>query len=184
MVLPRLLLHAPAVQRDPEAAEALLPVVYEQLRATAGSFFRRERSDHTLQPTALVHEAWMKLEGHLDRFEDRKHFFRTAARAIRQVFANYVEAAQAKKRRGEQVQLTSLVDASAGPTEFFDALAVKEALDKLEGLNDRHARVVEMRFLCALTIDQTAEALGVSHGTVESDWAMARAWLQRELMSA
>jgi RNA polymerase sigma factor (TIGR02999 family) len=173
------LLRAAAVG-DTAASEALFEAVYDQLRAMAGAAFGR-RPGHTLQPTALVHEAWLKLENHLGDFEGRRHFLRTAARAMRQLLANYAEAGRTAKRDGRRVELGTLSEVPADPTDFFDAVELHEALEKLAGLKERHARVVELRFLCSLSITQTAETLGVSHTTVEQDWAMARAWLRREL---
>jgi len=165
---------------DTAAADALLEAVYRQLRELAGAAMG-QHAGHVLQPTALVHEAWLKLEGHLDGLEDRRHFLRVAARAMRQVLANQAEAERAEKRAGRRMQFTTLSWGDVAGTESLDALVLDDVLTKLGDLNERHARVVELRFLCALTIAETADALGVSHATVETDWAMARAWLRREL---
>ena len=124
------------------------------------------------------------MDGHLGRLEDQRHFMRVAARAMRQVLVNYARAMRTRKREGRQVQLTTLSGIEERTPDSFDALALEEALQKLSLLNSRHAHVVEMRFLCAFTIEETADALGVSHSTVESDWAMARAWLRKHLQSA
>lgn len=172
-----------AAAGEVDASEALYEAVYAQLRSMAGAAFASDRG-HLLQPTALVHEAWLKLEGHLGRLEDQRHFLRVAARAMRQVLANYAESMRTRKREARRVELTTLSGIEGRPTESFDALALEEALEQLSRLNSRHARVVEMRFLCALTIEETAEALEVSCSTVESDWVMARAWLRQHLQSA
>ena len=165
------------------ANEQLWSAVYERLRALAQAA-ASGNANHTLQPAAVVHEVFLELENHLDRLQDRRHFLRTAARAMRQVLINYANAARAQKRDGPRVELTTLSGQSAAQTEASDALALKESLDELEQLNDRQARVVELPFLCAFAIDQTADALAISHGTLESDWAMGQAWLQRRLESA
>ena len=172
-----------AAAGESDASEALYREVYAQLRSLAGAAFAGERGN-LLQPTALVNEAWLKMEGHLSRLEDRRHFLRVAARAMRQVLANYAQAMRTRKREGRRVQLTTLSGIEDRPNESFDALALEEALQKLTRLNSRHAHVVEMRFLCAFTIEETAEALGVSQSTVESDWVMARAWLRQVLKTA
>ncbi|MEM7205405.1 MAG: ECF-type sigma factor [Planctomycetota bacterium] len=165
---------------DPAAHDALCEAVYQELHRVARGTLRSD-SPQLLQPTAIVHETWVKLQRHLERFDDRQHFFRTAARAMRQLLANHAEAARTAKRGGGRVQATTLSDVPAARSETYDALALHEALDKLAGLHRRHARVVELRFLCSLTIEQTAEALGISRSTVEADWSMARSWLRREL---
>jgi RNA polymerase sigma factor (TIGR02999 family) len=170
---------------DQAAADTLLPLVYDELHAIARGIFAGQRSDHTLQPTALVHEAWMKLAGGIGSVEDRRHFFVLSARAMRQVLTDYARGRNRQKRGGGVHQVTldaALLPATEGPA--VDLLVLEESLDRLAMLNERHARVVELRYLGGLTIQETADTLGVSHGTVESDWAMARAWLRSELTSA
>ena len=164
---------------DESAAERLFELVYAELHVLAKSAFGH-RPGHVMQPTALVHEAWFKLAGNLETFEGSRHFIRTAGRAMRQVLSNHAEAARALKRDARRIELTTLADLG-DETGRFDAIALEDALTKLAALNERHARVAELRFLCSFTVDETAEALGVSRSTVESDWAMARAWLRREL---
>ncbi len=169
---------------DEGAAGQLLPLVYDELRGLARAVFSGQRGDHTLQPTALVHEAWIKLAGNLGSIEDRRHFFAISARAMRQVLADHARGRSRKKRGGGQRQVSIDFDGVPAAAPGVDLVALDDSLTRLAGLNERHARVVELRLLGALTIAETAEALGVSHGTVESDWAMARAWLRNELGGA
>lgn len=167
------------------AAERLLPLVYEELRALASSYFARQRSSHTLQPTALVHEAFIKLidQTHA-HWKDRAHFFAVAATAMRQVLVNHALARNAQKRGGGRAVLAFADEAADGRPQEFDPLAIDEALRKLAALDARKARVVELRFFAGLAVDEAAEVLGVSKTTVESDWRMARAWLSRALAEA
>jgi len=173
-------------QGDPSAAEQLLPLVYDELHALARGIFSDQRGDHTLQPTALVHEAWLKLAGSLGDLEGRRHFFVLASRAMRQVLTDYARGQLRQKRGGGRHQVTLEADLAAAPAAVreVDLVALDDSLCRLAELNERHARVVELRFLGGLTIDETADVLGVSHGTIESDWAMAKAWLRSELDSS
>lgn len=171
---------------DAAASEELLPSIYGELRAIAGRLFTRERSGHTLQPTLLVHEAYMNMLGADVDWESRKHFLCVAARAMRQVLREHARGRGAEKRGGAVARVT-LVDAheASGTSGPFggdlDVEALDAALEKLAELDERQARVVELRFFTELSIRETAEALGVSTGTVENDWRFARVWLQREL---
>ncbi len=171
---------------DAGASDELLPSVYGELRRIAGRLFTRERGGHTLQPTLLVHEAYMNMLGAEVDWESRKHFLCVAARAMRQVLREHARSRGADKRGGAMARVT-LVDAHEDPRGspfggHWDVEALDDALEKLSGLDERQARVVELRFFTELSIRETAEALGVSTGTVENDWRFARAWLQRELM--
>jgi RNA polymerase sigma factor (TIGR02999 family) len=171
---------------EPGAADELLPLVYEQMHAMAAGLMRGERSGHTLQATALVHEAYLKLAGYQEEgWAGRAHFLAVAARAMRQILANHAVARRAQKRGGglARVTLDSSV-APSGASEEIDALELDEALRELETLDERHARVVELRFFGGLTIEETAEVLGVSPRTVQLDWKMARLWLMRRLGGA
>lgn len=169
--------------RDPGAARSLFELVYQDLRTQAHALFARQGRNQTLQATVLVHEAWLKLGGG-DKVAcaHRGHFFALAAKAMRQVLTDYARARLAEKRGGAQRPVTvdegALVATAAG-----DVLALEDCLSQLGALNARHAQVVELRVFGGLTIEATAEALGVSHGTVESDWKMARAWLRRKLIA-
>lgn len=171
------LLHR--VGDDPVAFERLLPLVYAELRQLAAARLRSERPDHTLQPTALVHEAYLKLAGGAaQRFADRGHFYRVAARAMRQVLVDHARARRAAKR--DAAGAPSPVTHPDGPS-LDDLIAVDAALDKLARLDARQARVIELRFFAGLGIDETAAALDISPATVKRDWLVARAWLQLEI---
>lgn len=163
------------------AAERLMPLVYDELRALARSFFGRQRSDHTLEPTALVHDAYVRLV-HQDKVDwnGRAHFFATAARAMRQILVNHAEAKGAQKRGGGWNRVTLAV-ADTDTERVVDILALEEALTRLEALDPRQARVVELRYFARMTIEETASVVGVSPRTVELDWRMAKAWLAKEL---
>jgi RNA polymerase sigma-70 factor (ECF subfamily) len=165
------------------AAERLFPAVYDQLRALAGSFFRHQQPGHTLQPTALVHETFVKLidQSAVD-FNDRVHFMAVASRAMRQVLVDHARSRAAAKRGGQWRRVTlEGVAGKDGNSSRLDVLALDDALRELAGLDDRQASVVELRFFGGLSVDETAAALGVSPRTVELDWKMARAWLSRAL---
>lgn len=173
---------------DRAALDRLLPLVYDELRRVAKARMRSERAGHTLQTTALVHEAYLDL-ARLNRidYKNRAHFFALAARAMRNVLADYaVRRGAAKRGGGDQpvpLDEAPLVEL-AGPGPSVDLLALRQALDRLEALEPRHVRVVECRLLAGLSIEETAEALGVSAATVSRDQALARAWLNRELARA
>ena len=164
------------------ASERLFPVVYQELRRLAGSFMGRERSDHTLQPTALVHEAFLRLVGAENTdWKGRSHFFAVAARAMRRILIDHARKRHAAKRGGSAQRL-SLQESALPPWERDEYLmALDEALNRLAEIDERQARVVELRFFGGMTIEQTAEVLGIGHATVERDWQMARAWLHRAI---
>lgn len=155
---------------------------YEQLRAIAAAHFAREFPGHTLQPTAVVHEAYLRLAGQKGGWQDQAHFCAMASTMIRRVLVDHARSKSAEKRGGEaaRVSLEAAMPAATTRTEV-DVLALDDAMNRLEGLNARHARVVELRYFGGLTIEQTSRALGVSTTTVENDWALARAWLRREM---
>ncbi len=167
---------------DADAADRLLPLVYDELRDLARREMRRERDGHTLGATALVHEAYLRL-AELDdvSWRGRAHFFGTAASAMRRVLIGYARARKSEKRGGGVVPepLEDVVVAARERPE--DLLALDEALERLAEVEPRRARVVECRFFAGMSLDETAEALGVSNVTVRRDWALARAWLNREL---
>ncbi len=163
------------------ATESLFSIVYDELCCVAHGIFASERSGHTLQPTALVHEAWLKVAPHLDQIDDRVHFFAISSRAMRRVLIDHARGVGRQKRGGgrQRVALDSqLHEANAEELELVDLCDV---LSRLANLNDRHAQVVDMRILGGLSIQETAKVLGVSRSTVESDWFMAKAWLRTEL---
>lgn len=167
---------------DPAAIEDLYPAVYEPLRGLARGMLRRERADHTLQATALIHEAYLKLAD-LDRAapEDRAHFFGIAARCMRQILVDHARRKNADKR-GAAWDRVALDVALAGlEHEDIDVIAIDAALERLAEQDPRKARVVELRFFGGMTLAEVAEALGVSLRTAEGDWYLARAWLRKEL---
>lgn len=164
------------------AVARLFPLVYDELRALAESYLQRERCDHTLQATALVHEAYLRLVDQRDvQWQGRAHFFAVAAQAIRRILVDHARSHLRAKRGGNRrrVALDSSVAWSTGPN--LDLVALDEALDRLAALHQRQARIVELRFFGGLSGDETAEVLGIAPRTVDGDWSMARAWLRREL---
>lgn len=167
---------------SPEAMERLLPLVYDELKLLAGSYLRRERADHTLTPTALVHEAYLRLVDQRGvSWESRSHFFGIAAQAMRRILVDHARRRIAKKRgRQHQVTLDTAVDV-ATPGSDDEVAAVDEALVRLTALDARQGQLVELRYFAGLSIEETADVLGISPATVKRDWALARAWLQREL---
>jgi RNA polymerase sigma factor (TIGR02999 family) len=167
---------------DREALDQLLPVVYQELRKLAARYLGGERSGHTLQPTALTHEVYLRLAGQRDAaWQGRSHFLCVAARAMRGVLVDHARRRKAQKRGGgaQAVSLDATTLIAGAPTLEFDDL--NEALLSLARLSERQAQVVELRYFAGLTIEETATALGVSPVTVKRDWALARAWLYREL---
>lgn len=167
---------------DKEAEERLIEKVYGELRKLAASYLRRERPGHSLQPTALVNEAYLKLTK-LDRldWQDRSHFFGVAAHLMRQILVDHARTRRAEKRGGGVgvVPLDEALILDKGrPTEI---IALDEALDRLHEKDPRAAKVVECRFFGGLSVEETAKVLGVAARTVKRDWSLGRAWLQREL---
>lgn len=160
----------------------LSPSVYGHLRAIAGSYFRGRSAGDTLQPTALVNEAFMKLAAsEAADFESREHFVAVAARAMRQILVDHARRRNADKRGGNQRPVT-LTDVAVGDAErALDLVALDDALSQLATLNARHARVVELRFFGGLSVPEVAQALGISVATVEREWKQARAWLLVQL---
>ena len=177
----RLLLDSESGNRN--AFDALLARVYDELRQMAHAQLRNERADHTLHTTDLVHEAYLKLVDHQQKnWKNRAHFFGTAARAMRRILVDYARAKSTKKRSGQRVSLTFAGQSERMQEASMDTLIeLNDALDRLAELNERFARVVECRYFAGLTIEETAEALGVSRATISDDWRLARAWLQREM---
>ena len=166
---------------DFDALERLLPIVYAELKRLAAGRLRRERPGHTLQPTALVHEAYIRLAGGGPRFENRAHFFGIAARVMRQVLVDHARASGREKRGGDRVRVTLRDEAVGAGEREFDLVALDEALERLAARDAGAAHVVELRYFAGLSIEETAEALGISPATVKRDWAVAKAFLRREL---
>ena len=171
-----------ASRGEPGAAERLLPVVYDELRELARGLFRKQEQDHTLQPTALVHEVYLRL---VDRTrvtpEGHTHFFNVAALAMRQILMDHARRRRAAKRGGQWRRVAlGKIDVGTSPRDL-DLVALDDALTSLALVDERQCRVVELRFLGGLSVEETASVLEVSSRTVELDWRMARAWLRQRL---
>lgn len=160
---------------DPQARDELMPVVYQELRRRAGAYLRRERPGHTLRPTALVHEAYLRLCEQNTGFKNRDQFFGVASRLMRRILIDHARAKAAAKRGGA-LRVTLSEDLAQQPPPA-DLLDLDAALDELASLDERQGQLVELRFFGGLTIDEAARVLGVSPATAKSDWAHAKAWL-------
>lgn len=173
-------------QGDGQALEALLPLVYEELRRLARRHLRQERPGHTLQPTALVHEAFLRLSGLRElQLNNRAHFYGAAARTMRRVLVDHARRHRAQKRGGGGEALADLgAAANVGVDTRLDFEALDEALEALERLAPEKARVVELRYFGGLSVEDTAACLGVSPATVKRHWSFARAWLFKRLGGA
>jgi RNA polymerase sigma factor (TIGR02999 family) len=170
---------------DRQSLDSLLPIVYQELRRLAASYLRRERPGQTLQPTALVHEAYMRLmKDRPERWQNRAHFCAIAAHSMRQILIERARARHALKRGGAQPRITLDEALVAGSEPSVDLVALDQALDRLQALDPEQARLVELRFFGGLTVEETAEAMNISPATVKRHWAVARAWLARELASS
>lgn len=165
-----------------EARDELLGLVYEPLRAIAGRHLNREREGHTLQPTALVNELYLKLvDQRKVAWADRAHFFAVAAQVMRRILVDHARRKKSDKRGGDMIAVTIGAALELAATENVDVVALDVALENLAGIFPQQARIVELRFYAGLTIDETAEVMGVSPATISREWTMARAWLRREL---
>jgi RNA polymerase sigma factor (TIGR02999 family) len=168
---------------DADAGERLLPIVYVELRRQAARLLRRERRDHTLQPTALVHETYLRLiEQRAADWKNRAQFFAVAATAMRRILVDHARRHGARKRGGswDRISFDETRRAWPGPPDV-EILALEEALEELAGLDPAKVRLVELRFFAGLSLEETAAVLGVSESTVTRDWRLARAWLFRRL---
>ena len=172
-------------QGDKAALDALIPLVYRELRGVAGARLRGERAECSLQTTALVHETYLRLVD-LNRLtlENRTHFFAIAARLMRQILVDQARRSQAEKRGGGLTMVTLEAASPVSAPNIVDVLALDQALEELASLDERLCRVVELKFFAGLTIDEAAEALDVSRATVERDWAAAKAWLYDRMTPA
>jgi RNA polymerase sigma-70 factor (ECF subfamily) len=168
---------------DQKALDKLMPLVYSELRKLAGNYLRRERQGHTLQPTALVNEAYLKLIDQRNaKWQNRAQFYGVAAQLMRRILVDHARARQAEKRGGSDQQRLSITSAERLVKQpEVDLLALHEALEELAVLDRQQERIVELRFFGGLSIEETAEVIGIGHATVERDWKMARAWLRRKL---
>ena len=167
---------------DKAALDILMPLVYNELRRIANHYLQGERSEHTLQSTALVHEAYVRLTAQdLPQWQNRAHFFAVAAQIMRQILVDYARSHRSSKRGGQVFKL-ALDDAEEHAQVLdMDMVALDEALRSLAGMDAQQSRVVELKFFGGLSIEDTAEVLGISVSTVKRDWITARAWLYREL---
>jgi RNA polymerase sigma factor (TIGR02999 family) len=170
---------------DRQSRDELIASVYEELHKIAAQYLRRERSDHTLQPTALVHEAYLKIVDISDiTWQDRAHFFAVSSNVMRQILVDYARARETEKRgRGfKTIALEDAISFSEDKTDV-DLLALDEALEHLSTFDPQQSRIVELRFFGGLTIEETAEVQGISPATVKREWTVARSWLYRKIHS-
>ncbi|HYO84124.1 MAG TPA: sigma-70 family RNA polymerase sigma factor [Bryobacteraceae bacterium] len=171
-------------QGDTEAAAQLLPLLYDELRRVAQRNLRNERLNHTLQATALVHEAYLRLVRTADRtWENRAHFIGVAAHIMRTVLVDYARSWDAGKRIPHRKRVSLAEEVLVSPDRSEELIALDEALTRLAALSPRQSRVVELRYFGGLSVEQTAEVLGVSEKTVKRDWTVARTWLHAEMAS-
>jgi RNA polymerase sigma factor (TIGR02999 family) len=167
---------------DKEALDQLMPIVYDELHRQAARYLRREQAGHTLQTTALIHEAYVRLVDQRNvQWQNRAHFFGIAAQMMRRILVDHARAKKRAKRGGSEIRV-SLADAAvATKGQDLDVVALDEALQRLAKIDEQQSRVVELRYFSGLTVEETAEVMGISTATVKRDWSVARAWLHREL---
>ena len=170
---------------DKEALDKLMPIVYDELRRQAARYLRREQAGHTLQTTALIHEAYVRLVDQRNvQWQNRAHFFGIAAQMMRRILVDHARGKRRAKRGGSDVKV-SLADATIPVKERdLDVVALDEALTRLAEIDEQQSKVVELRFFSGLTVEETAEVMHISPATVKRDWSMAKAWLHRELSGA
>ena len=169
-------------QGDEEALDQLMPLVYDELHRLAGAYLRSERREHTLQPTALVNEAYLKLVRQRNiQWQNRAQFFGVAAQLMRRILVDHARANSADKRGGDRVNVSLKNIGAFGTQPTTDVLALHDVLNRLAEIDPDQSRIVELRFFGGLTIDEAAEVMHVSHSTVEREWKIAKAWLKREL---
>ena len=168
--------------KDKESLDKLMPVIYDELHRQAARYLRRERPGHTLQTTALIHEAYVRLVDQRNvQWQNRAHFFGIAAQMMRRILVDHARTKKRAKRGGSDIKV-SLDDATVAMKGLdLDVVAVDEALTRLAKIDEQQSRVVEYRFFSGLTVEETAEVMGISPATVKRDWSMAKAWLHREL---
>jgi RNA polymerase sigma-70 factor, ECF subfamily len=175
-------LLAEVTKGDQQAASKLIPLVYDELRRLAGRYMRRERTGHTLQATALVHEAYLKLVQYPSvDWQNRAHFFGIAAHVMRHILVDHARG-RGREKRGAGQQLVSLAEALVfSPEKSVELLKLDESLERLTKLDPRQGRIVELRFFGGLTVEETAQVLGISPKTVKREWSVAKAWLHGDL---
>ncbi|HET6890448.1 MAG TPA: sigma-70 family RNA polymerase sigma factor, partial [Pyrinomonadaceae bacterium] len=167
-----------------EALDKLLPVVYDELRKQAARYLRRERAGHTLQTTALIHEAYLRLVDQKNvHWQNRAQFFGLAAQLMRRILVDHARTKKRAKRGGSDIRVSLTGAKVLAKSEDLDVVALDEALDRLAQIDEQQSKIVELRFFSGLTVEETAEVLSISPATVKRDWSMAKAWLHRELSS-
>ncbi len=165
---------------DPEAADRLMPLVYDELRHLARSYLQRERAGHTLQATGLVHEAYLRLVDQTSvAWQNRAHFFRVAAQVMRRILVDHARRFRTSKRGGEWEKVEFDEALALAPSRSVDLIALDDALQDLAQLKPEHSQIVELRFFGGLTFEEIGEVLDISSRTAEREWRMARAWLRR-----
>ena len=177
------LLLAQLREGNQDAANQLIPLIYAELRRMAGAYMQRERPGQTLQATALVHEAYMRLvDGQQEPWQNRAHFFAIAAHSMRQVLVDHARRRHAGKRGGASARKVAFdVDLLIAPDRLEDIIAIDEALERLAAIDPRQSRLIELRFFVGLNVEEVAEVMGISPITVKREWRSAKAWLHREL---
>jgi len=175
-------INYPQAVGDKEDLDKLMPAVYDELRRQAARYLRREQAGHTLQTTALIHEAYVRLVDQRNvQWQNRAHFFGIAAQMMRRILVDHARTKKRAKRGGSVIKV-SLADATLPVNERdLDVVALDEALNRLAEIDEQQSRVVELRFFSGLTVEETAEVMHISPATVKRDWSMAKAWLHREL---
>lgn len=167
---------------DKEALDRLMPIVYDELRRQAARYLKREQAGHTLQTTALIHEAYVRLVDQRNvQWQNRAHFFGIAAQLMRRILVDHARTKKRAKRGGSDVRVSLGEVDVAAKDQDLDVVALDEALNRLAKIDEQQSRVVELRFFSGLTVEETAEVMGISAATVKRDWSMAKAWLHREL---
>jgi RNA polymerase sigma-70 factor (ECF subfamily) len=167
---------------DKQALDKLVPLVYDELRRQAARYLRRERAGHTLQTTALIHEAYLRLVGQRNvQWQNRAHFFGIAAQLMRRILVDHARSKKRAKRGGSDVRVSLSEATIKAPGEDLDIVALDEALQRLAEIDEQQSRIVELRFFSGLTVEETAEVLSISTATVKRNWSMAKAWLHREI---
>ena len=177
------LLLAQLREGNQDAANQLIPLIYAELRRMAGAYMQRERPGQTLQATALVHEAYLRLvDGQQGPWQNRAHFFAIAAHSMRQVLVDHARRRHADERGGASARKVAFdVDLLIAPDRLEDVLAIDEALERLAAIDPRQSRLVELRFFVGLDVEEAAEVMGISPVTIKREWRSAKAWLHREL---
>jgi len=167
---------------DKEALDKLLPLVYNELHRQAAAYLRRERAGHTLQTTALIHEAYVRLVDQKNvHWQNRAHFFGIAAQLMRRILVDHARTKKRVKRGGSDIRVSLSEVTIKAAARDLDIVALDEALERLALIDEQQSRIVELRFFSGLTVEETAEVLGISPATVKRDWSMAKAWLHREI---